>query len=71
VKRRLVLENDVIWSVNANRTHDEAGAAAPARVDHTWLSRPFTRRVLLHDWRGALIRRRHDVNVALGFGAGS
>jgi threonine dehydrogenase-like Zn-dependent dehydrogenase len=72
VNRRMVLENDVIFgSVNANRAHYEAGAAALARADRSWLSRLITRRVPLHDWREAFIRRRDDVKVVLEFGAPS
>jgi threonine dehydrogenase-like Zn-dependent dehydrogenase len=70
VNRRMVLENDVIFgSVNANRAHYEAGAAALARADRTWLSRLVTRCVPLHDWRQAFIRRRDDVKVVLEFGS--
>jgi threonine dehydrogenase-like Zn-dependent dehydrogenase len=72
VNRRMVLENDVIFgSFNANRAQYEAGAAALARADRTWLSRLVTRRVPLHDWREAFIRRRDDVKVALEFGSPS
>jgi threonine dehydrogenase-like Zn-dependent dehydrogenase len=72
VNRRMVLENDVIFgSVNANRTHYEAGAAALQRADRTWLSRLISRRVPVHDWREAFMRRPEDVKVVLEFGTPS
>ena len=39
LNRRLVLANDVVFgSVNANRRHYEAGAAALAEADPAWLA---------------------------------
>lgn len=68
VNRRMVLENDVVFgSVNANRAHYEAGAAALARADRAWLARLITRRVPLDRWREALERRPDDVKVILEF----
>ena len=68
VNRRIVLENDAIFgSVNANRGHYVAGAAALARAERAWLSRLITRRVPLHDWRQALVRHADDVKVVLDF----
>lgn len=72
VNRQMVLENDVIFgSVNANRTHYEAGAAALARADRTWLSGLISRRVPPRDWRQAFVRQPDDVKVVLDFGAAS
>ena len=68
LNRRLVLENDVVFgSVNANRRHYEAGAAALARGDKDWLSRLITRKVPLSDWQEAYRRERNDVKVVLDF----
>lgn len=72
VNRRVVLENDVIFgSVNANRTHYEAGAAALHRAERAWLARLISRAVPVHDWRDAFVRRRDDVKVVLEFGSPS
>jgi len=72
VNRRMVLENDVIFgSVNANRTHYEAGAAALKRADRTWLSRLISRRVPLDHWREAFVKQRDDVKVVLELGSPS
>ncbi len=68
LNRRMVLENDVVFgSVNANRRHYEAGAAALAKADPNWLSRLITRRVSLGQWRDAYDRRPDDVKVVLSF----
>jgi threonine dehydrogenase-like Zn-dependent dehydrogenase len=70
VNRRLVLENDVIFgSVNANRSHYEAGARALAIADRAWLSRLISRRVPLADWPAAFTRQPTDVKVVLDFAA--
>jgi threonine dehydrogenase-like Zn-dependent dehydrogenase len=74
LNRRMVLENDVVFgSVNANRRHYEAGAAALAKADKAWLARLITRTVPLDQWRGAYERQPTDVKVVLAFdqGAGS
>jgi glucose 1-dehydrogenase len=68
LNRRLVLENDVVFgSVNANRRHYEAGAAALAAADRDWLARLVTRRVPLSDWQQAYQRQPTDVKVVLSF----
>jgi glucose 1-dehydrogenase len=68
LNRRLVLENDVVFgSVNANRRHYEAGAAALARADRAWLGRLITRTVPLGRWREAYQRHPTDVKVVLAF----
>jgi glucose 1-dehydrogenase len=71
LNRRLVLENDVVFgSVNANRRHYEAGAAALAQADPAWLGRLITRTVPLDRWREAYQRRPTDVKVVLAFDRG-
>jgi threonine dehydrogenase-like Zn-dependent dehydrogenase len=68
LNRRLVLENDVVFgSVNANRRHYEAGAAALAQADPAWLGRLITRTVPLDQWRDAYQRHPTDVKVVLAF----
>jgi threonine dehydrogenase-like Zn-dependent dehydrogenase len=68
LNRRLVLENDVVFgSVNANRSHYEAGAEALARADRAWLSRLITRKVPLSNWQEAYQRQPTDVKVVLDF----
>lgn len=70
--RRMVLENDAVFgSVNANRSHYKAAAAAIAAADAGWLSRLLTRRVPLADWPEAFERRDGDVKVAIDFEAGA
>ena len=70
LNRNIVLENDVVFgSVNANRRHYEAAAAALARADRPWLERIITRRVPLERWREALEPRPDDVKTILEFGA--
>jgi threonine dehydrogenase-like Zn-dependent dehydrogenase len=72
VNRRIVLENDAVFgSVNANRSHYEAAAAALAEADRGWLARLITRRVVLTDWAQALVRRPGDVKVVLEFAPAS
>jgi threonine dehydrogenase-like Zn-dependent dehydrogenase len=68
LNRRMVLENDVVFgSVNANRRHYEAGAAALAKADHDWLAKLISRRVPLADWHSAYQRQPTDVKVVLDF----
>jgi threonine dehydrogenase-like Zn-dependent dehydrogenase len=68
LNRTIVLENDVVFgSVNANRRHYEAAAAALARADHRWLERLITRRVPLDCWRQAFETRPDDVKTILEF----
>jgi threonine dehydrogenase-like Zn-dependent dehydrogenase len=70
LNRRLVLANDVVFgSVNANRRHYEAGAAALAQADRDWLARLITRTVPLASWREAYQRLSTDVKVVLSFDA--
>ena len=65
-----MLENDVVFgSVNANRRHYEAAAAALAAADRAWLERLITRRVPLDSWRDALTRQDHDIKVVVELGA--
>jgi threonine dehydrogenase-like Zn-dependent dehydrogenase len=66
LNRHMVLENDVVFgSVNANRRHYEAGAAALAQADPAWLGRVISRRVPLSDWQQAYQRQADDVKVVL------
>lgn len=68
LNRRLVLGNRVIFgSVNANRRHYEAGAAALARADAKWLARLITRRVPLTNWTEALEAKPGDVKTVIAF----
>jgi len=68
LNRSLVLENDVVFgSVNANRRHYEAAAAALAKADRAWLERIITRRVQLENWKDILDRREGDVKTIVSF----
>lgn len=70
LNRRLVLGNDVVFgSVNANRSHYEAGATALATADRDWLARLVSRRVPLSSWQDAYQRQPGDVKVVLDFTA--
>ena len=70
LNRNMVLENDVVFgSVNANRRHYAAAAAALAKADKDWLARLITRKVPLSRWREAFEPRDDDVKVALDFAA--
>jgi threonine dehydrogenase-like Zn-dependent dehydrogenase len=69
VNNAMVLENDVVFgSVNANRRHYEAGAAALAAADHDWLHRVVARRVSMESWRAAFDRRPDDVKTVIQLG---
>jgi threonine dehydrogenase-like Zn-dependent dehydrogenase len=69
LNRTIVLENDLVFgSVNANRRHYEAAAAALAKADRGWLERLITRRVPLDRWRDALTRGEHDIKVVVELG---
>jgi hypothetical protein len=69
LNRSAVLANDVVFgTVNANRRHYEAAAAALARAEPAWLERLITRRVPLERWDQALERRPDDVKVTIEFG---
>lgn len=64
--RGAVLGNDVVFgTVNANRRHYEAAAAALKAADQDWLRRLITRRVPLASYAEALARRPDDVKVVL------
>ena len=66
LNRTMVLENEaVVGSVNANRRHYEAAAAALAQADRTWLARLVNRRVPLEQWKDALNRNPDDVKVII------
>lgn len=68
VNRELVLDNGVVFgTVNANRRHYEAGAAALAKADLSWLERLITRRVPIESFADALVRQPTDVKVILEF----
>jgi len=64
----MVLKNQVVFgTVNANRRHYEAAAAALARADKAWLERIITRRASLRNWREAYEKRPGDVKTVLLF----
>ena len=69
LNRSLVLENDLVFgSVNANRRHYEAAAAALGDADRAWLERLITRRVALDEWKSALEREPGDIKVVVELG---
>ena len=66
----IVLRNTVVFgTVNANRAHYEAAAAALARADRGWLEGMITRRVPLERWDEALRHDDGDVKVVVEFAA--
>src|SRR5262249_42771415 len=68
LNRAMVLENHVVFgTVNANRAHYEAAAAALARADRDWLRRLITCRVSLDRWQDVLMRPPGDIKVVLDF----
>jgi len=68
--RSMVLENEaVVGSVNANRRHYEAAAAALAAADHAWLDRLVSRRVPMDQWQQALDHQPDDVKVVIEVGS--
>jgi glucose 1-dehydrogenase len=70
LNRELVLENEVVFgTVNANRRHYQAAAAALAEADQQWLERLITRRVPLDRWSDALQRQPDDVKAVLDLSA--
>ena len=70
LNRSMVLQNEtVVGSVNANRRHYEAGAAALAAADRDWLGRLISRRVPLGDFEQALARQPDDVKVVIEVGS--
>jgi threonine dehydrogenase-like Zn-dependent dehydrogenase len=68
LNRELVLENNVIFgTVNANRRHYTAAAAALAAADRGWLDGLITRKVPLDSWSEALTRTPGDVKPIVTF----
>jgi threonine dehydrogenase-like Zn-dependent dehydrogenase len=68
LNRHMVLANDVVFgSVNANRSHYQAGADALAKADPAWLGRVVSRHVTLDNWQDAYQRQPGDVKVVLQF----
>jgi len=66
MNRVAVLENDVVFgTVNANRRHYEAAAAALAAADQEWLGRLITRTVPLSNFAEGFERHPDDVKVVL------
>ena len=66
LNRSLVLSNEaIVGSVNANRRHYEAAAAALANADHGWLERVISRTVPLANFADALVRQPDDVKVVI------
>ncbi len=66
LNRSMVLSNEsVVGSVNANRRHYEAGAAALASADRDWLGQLVSRTVPLDRWQDALDRSPDDVKVVV------
>ncbi|MGH9296032.1 MAG: theronine dehydrogenase, partial [Acidimicrobiales bacterium] len=71
VNRDLVLGNQaVVGSVNANRSHYEAAAAALRAADASWLAKLITRRVPMEQFASALQRQPDDVKVVLEIAPG-
>ncbi|MFP8906596.1 glucose 1-dehydrogenase [Streptomyces atacamensis] len=66
LNRELVLDNSaVVGSVNANRRHYAAAAAALAEADRGWLDALITRRVPLDSFAQAFERRPDDVKTVI------
>lgn len=64
--RAIVLENKAIFgSVNANRTHYQAGAAALAKADPAWLAQVISRHVPIDHFADALQHGPDDVKVVI------
>jgi threonine dehydrogenase-like Zn-dependent dehydrogenase len=69
LNRSLVLANQaIVGSVNANRRHYEAAAAALARADHGWLERLVNRTVPIANFSEAYAREADDVKVVIEIG---
>ena len=67
INRHMVLENDVVFgSVNANRSHYEAGAQALAHADPAWLGRLISR-AASPELEDAYQHQPEDVKVVLEF----
>jgi threonine dehydrogenase-like Zn-dependent dehydrogenase len=70
LNRELVLHNELVFgTVNANRRHYEAAAAALLKADQAWLERLISRRVRLGEWAVAMQRRPDDVKTVIDFTA--
>jgi threonine dehydrogenase-like Zn-dependent dehydrogenase len=68
LNRELVLQNDVVFgTVNANRRHYEAAAAALVEADQVWLERLISRRVGVEEWAEGIQRRPDDVKTVIDF----
>jgi threonine dehydrogenase-like Zn-dependent dehydrogenase len=68
LNRSMVLENHAVFgSVNANRRHYAAAAAALAKADRAWLAQLITRRVPLSRWQEAFAARNDDIKVIVEF----
>jgi threonine dehydrogenase-like Zn-dependent dehydrogenase len=66
LNRELVLDNSVVvGSVNANRQHYAAAAAALAEADRGWLDALITRRVPLESFADAFEKRPDDVKTVV------
>jgi threonine dehydrogenase-like Zn-dependent dehydrogenase len=66
LNRSLVLANQaIVGSVNANRRHYAAAAAALAQADHGWLEKVANRTVPLAKFSEALARQPDDVKVVI------
>jgi glucose 1-dehydrogenase len=70
LNRELVLHNELVFgTVNANRRHYQAAAAALLKADQAWLERLISRRTRLDDWADAMQRQPHDVKTVIDFTA--
>lgn len=68
--RDTVLQNSVVFgTVNANRRHYEAAAAALSAADRGWLERLVSRRVPLERFQEAFTKQDDDVKVVLEIAA--
>lgn len=68
INRTMVLQNQVVFgTVNANREHYRAAAAALAKADRDWLAGLISRRVPLAGWLEALDHRPDDIKVVIEF----
>ena len=68
LNREWVLENDVVFgSVNANRRHYQAAAAALVHADPGWLAGVITRRVDVGSFPEAIEKRDGDIKTVMTF----
>jgi glucose 1-dehydrogenase len=68
INRTMVLQNQVVFgTVNANRGHYRAAAAALAKADRDWLAGLISRRVPLAGWHETLDHRPDDIKVVIDF----